>query len=309
MVKKENYIDKYYLKEFKNYLIANDKSEKTIKTYLDNVILFIEFFNEMNIDDFHPSIVTHIDIIDYRSYCQTTFNLSVSSINIRIASLKSYFSWLKIEGIIDKDVTINIKKLKDARTKEAKSFSEKTYRALRRLYYREGIELHICIFELLSKCGLRVGELVNLKLDDIEMNFNENNDIRKGTIEVIGKGNKYRSIPLHKDARKAIINWIKVREKRKSDSPYLLISERKNRKKFTTNGIYRIVKKYHEKLGIDDVYSVHSYRHYFCRTLLKNGADLSTVAALAGHSSAVVTSQIYTLPNAKEKQDAISKLL
>ncbi|SHH76892.1 integrase/recombinase XerC [Caloranaerobacter azorensis DSM 13643] len=307
MIKRDKYIDKYYLKEFKEYLLANDRSEKTIKTYLDNVILFIEYFNDMEIEEFNPAVITPIDILDYRSYCQTILNLSVSSINIRIASLKSYFSWLKIEGIIDKDITVNIKKLKDARIKEPKSFDEKTYRALRRLYYREGNELHICIFELLSKCGLRASELVNLKLDDIKMNFNENGDIRQGTLEVIGKGNKYRSIPLHKDVRKAIMNWIKIRKKRKINSPYLLISERKD--KFTTNGIYRIIKKYHEKLQLDSNYSIHTYRHYFCRTLIKNGADLSTVAALAGHNSAVVTSQIYTIPNEKEKQDVIEKFL
>lgn len=307
--KRGSYIDKYYLSEFKRYLLENDHAAKTINNYLDNVILFIEYFDQMESDKFAPIIITAIDILDYRSYCcycQTVLKLSISSINIRIASLKAYFSWLQIEKIIDVDPAAKIKKLKDSRNREPKSFDEKAFRALSRLYYREGNPLNVCIFQILSKCGLRANELVKLTLGNIKMNFNENEDIRQGYLEFYGKGNKFRSIPLHKDARKAITEWMKIREKKKLDIPYLLISERKN--EFTTSGIYRIIKNYHSKLGLDGTYTVHSYKHYFCRTLLKNGVGLSTVAALAGHSSGLITSQIYTIPNSQDKLDAIDNL-
>jgi len=306
MPKRDLYLEKYYLKDFKEYLIENDKSTKTINSYLDNVILFIEYFEKMEIDEFNPVIVTAIDIQDYRSYCQNTLRLGVASVNIRIASLKSYFSYLLIEKLIEKDPSVKVKKIKDSRIKTPHAFDEKTFRALRRLYYREGHPLHILICELLSKCGLRCGELTNLTIDDIHMNMDENIEApRTGEILVRGgKGNKARSIPLHKDVRIAIINWLKIRSLKKVDSPYLLISERKD--KFTTNGIYRIVMGYHKKLQLDAHYTVHSYRHYFCKQLLQV-TDLVNVSFLAGHSSINIT-RSYTTPTKKQLEEAVSKL-
>ncbi|MDU1350586.1 tyrosine-type recombinase/integrase [uncultured Clostridium sp.] len=306
MPKRDLYMEKYYLNEFKEYLIENDKSIRTLNNYVDNVILFIEYFEQMETDKFDPKIITAIDIQDYRSYCQNNLRLGVASVNIRIASLKAYFSYLYLEKIIEKDPSSKIRKIKDTRPKEPKAFDEKTFRALRRLYYRHGNPLHILIMELLSKCGLRASELISLTLEDISMNMDQNIDTpRAGEILIRGgKGNKTRSIPLHKDVRNAIINWLKIRSCKKVDSPYLLISERKDR--FTTNGIYRIVMGYHQKLQLDTHYTVHSYRHYFCKQLLKV-TDISTVASLAGHSS-ITTTQLYTIPDKKALEDAISKI-
>lgn len=287
-------------------MIENDKSIRTINNYIDNVILFIEYFEQMETDKFDPKIITTIDIQDYRSYCQNNLRLGVASINIRIASLKAYFSYLYLAKVIEKDPSAKIKKISDGRIREPKAFDEKTFRALRRLYYRHGNPLHILIMELLSKCGVRVSELVALTLEDISMNMSENIDTpRTGEILIRGgKGNKARSIPLHKDVRIAIINWMEIRNRKKIDSPYLLISERKD--KFTSNGIYRIVMGYHQKLQLDTHYTVHSYRHYFCKQLLQV-TDISTVASLAGHSS-ITTTQLYTTADKKSREDAISKI-
>jgi len=305
MQKRELYLNKYFLSEFRNYLLEDDKSQRTTNNYLDNVILFIEYFGQMENKEFNPAIITPIDITDYRSFCQTTLNLGIASINLRIASLKSYFSFLYLDKKIEKNPTEKIKKLKDGRILEPKAFDEKTFRTLRRLYYRESNALHICIFELLCRCGLRLSELVNLQISDIKMNMDLNGDTpRTGELIVHGKGNKIRIIPLHKDVRIAIINWLQLRKMKKIDCPYLLISERKN--KFTPNGIYRIVMKYHAKLTLDDHYTVHSYRHYLCKKLLKI-TDISTVAKLAGHSS-ITTTQRYTAADKKDMEDAINKL-
>ena len=306
MPKRDLYLEKYYLKEFKEYLIENDKSVKTVNCYLDNVILFIQYFEKMEIDEFNPVIITAIDIQDYRSYCQNTLRLGVASVNIRIDSLKAYFSYLLLAKIIEKDPSFKVKKIKDSRIRTPHTFDEKTFRTLRRLYYRESNPLHILICELLSKCGLRCGELTNLTLDDIHMTMDEDIETpRTGEILIRGgKGNKARIVPLHKDVRIAIINWLKIRSLKKVDSPYLLISERKE--KFTTNGIYRIVMGYHKKLQIDEHFSVHTYRHYFCKQLLKF-TDITTVANLAGHSS-IITTQGYTTPTKEQLEETISKL-
>ena len=305
MQKRELYLEKCFLNEFKEYLTEEDKAIRTINDYLDNVILFIEYFNQMETEEFNPSIIVPVDIIDYKSFCQTTLNLGIASINLRIASLKSYFSFLYLDEKIEKNPTEKIKKLKDGRILEPKAFDEKTFRTLRRLYYRESNPLHICIFELLCCCGLRLSELVSIQINDIRMNMNLDGDTpRTGELIVHGKGDKIRIIPLNKDVRIAIINWLQLRKMKKIDCPYLLISERKN--KFTPNGIYRIIMKYHSKLDLDENYAVHSYRHYFCKKLLKV-TDISTVAKLAGHSS-ITTTQRYTAADKKDMEDAINKL-
>lgn len=306
MQKRELYMDKFYLNKFKNYLQENDKSEKTINNYIDNVILFTQYFNQTESEEFDPLIVTSIDIKDYRSYCQTTLKLGVASINLRIASVKSYFNYLYLDKITTKNPSLNIKKIKDNRMLEPKAFSENIYRKLRREYYRSGNPLHILIFELLSHCGLRANELVNITLEDINMNMDIKNDTpRTGELTVQGKGNRIRVIPLHKDVRIAIINWIDIRKHKKIDSSYLLISERND--KYTTNGIYRIIMKYHSKLNLEQHYTVHSYRHYFCKhLLLEANVNISTVSALAGHAS-IVTTHKYTIATKKDMDDAINR--
>ena len=209
----------------------------------------------------------------------------------------------ELEKYIETNPAESVKKIKDGRIYEPKSFDERTYRTLRRLYYRESNPQHILIFELLTKCGLRISELIDLMIKDINMNFNVDTPRTGKLIIRNGKGLKSREIPLHNDVRTALINWISLRKKMKVDTPYLLISERK--KKYTTNGIYRIVKKYHQKLNIEE-YSPHSYRHFFCKQLLQN-TDISTVARLAGHSSISVT-QRYVTASKQDMEDAISKL-
>lgn len=306
MQKRELYMDKFYLNKFKTYLQENDKSEKTINNYIDNVILFTQYFIQMESEEFNPLIITPIDIKDYRSYCQTTLKLGVASINLRIASVKSYFNYLYLDKIITKNPSLNIKKIKDNRMLEPKAFNESTFRKLRREYYRSGNPLHIVIFELLSHCGLRANELVNIRLEDINMNMDIKNETpRTGELTVLGKGNKIRVIPLHKDVRIAIINWINIRNLKKADSSYLIISERLDR--YTTNGIYRIVMKYHCKLNLDQHYTVHSYRHYFCKHLLSEAdVNISTVSALAGHAS-IATTHKYTIATKKDMDDAINR--
>ncbi len=91
----------------------------------------------------------------------------------------------------------------------------------KRYVHKSHKELWIVVFELLSKTGVRVSELINIRLDDIAINE------RSGNLRVIGKNQKERDIPLHLDARKAITPYMEVRNKAFINSEYLLISERK----------------------------------------------------------------------------------
>lgn len=296
-MKRDLYINKYFLDKFKIYLFESDKAETTCNLYLDNIIKFIDWFEESEADIFHVTKITTIDIRDYRSYLQSK-NEKVSTINNKIASLKSYFSFLYTNKYIIKDPCESIKRLKSLVLPKAKSYDEKTYRAIRREIYRSNNELHICIWELLNKTGIRVSELCNLKLNDITITE------RTARIQILGKGNKIRNLKLHLDAKNAILDYLKIRNIIIVNNDYLLLSERKC--KFTRSAIWKILDKYSSRVGCH--ISPHQSRHYFCRTLLKNGIDIATVAALAGHSNSLVTAKTYTLSNQEDQDNGIDTL-
>lgn len=290
----------FYLDEFATYLMSIDKSDSTIKTYIEHVQAFAKWFEETNGINFDPIVVTEIDIRDMRSYLQGTRHLKETTINLRLASLKSYFEFLEGEKYIKNNPAKAIKKIKIQSPAAPKSLDEQTYRALRRHIYRGGNKAHIAMFEIFTRCGVRNFELINIHIADIDITE------RKGNLKVIGKQNKVRHIPLHRDVRDAINNWMTIRKNIKTEYDNLFISERKT--PYTRSGIWKIFKKYCAQIGITDV-TIHSFRHYFCRTLLKNGVDISIVAQLAGHASGYVTAQVYTIPRQEELEAAIETLI
>lgn len=290
----------FYLDEFATYLMSIDKSDSTIKTYIEHVQAFAKWFEETNGINFDPIVVTEIDIRDMRSYLQGTRHLKETTINLRLASLKSYFEFLEGEKYIKNNPAKAIKKIKIQSPAAPKSLDEQTYRALRRHIYRGGNKAHIAMFEIFTRCGVRNLELINIRIADIDITE------RKGNLKVIGKQNKVRYIPLHRDVRDAINNWMTIRKNIKTKYDNLFISERKT--PYTRSGIWKIFKKYCAQIGITDV-TIHSFRHYFCRTLLKNGVDISIVAQLAGHASGYVTAQVYTIPRQEELEAAIETLI
>ena len=290
----------FYLDEFATYLMSIDKSDSTIKTYIEHVQAFAKWFEETNGINFDPIVVTEIDIRDMRSYLQGTRHLKETTINLRLASLKSYFEFLEGEKYIKNNPAKAIKKIKIQSPAAPKSLDEQTYRALRRHIYRGGNKAHIAMFEIFTRCGVRNFELINIRIADIDITE------RKGNLKVIGKQNKVRHIPLHRDVRDAINNWMEIRKNVKTECDNLFISERKT--PYTRSGIWKIFKKYCAQIGITDV-TIHSFRHYFCRTLLKNGVDISIVAQLAGHASGYVTAQVYTIPRQEELEAAIETLV
>ena len=290
----------FYLDEFTTYLMSINKSDSTIKTYIEHVQAFAKWFEETNGINFDPIVVTEIDIRDMRSYLQGTRHLKETTINLRLASLKSYFEFLEGEKYIKNNPAKAIKKIKIQSPAAPKSLDEQTYRALRRHIYRCGNKAHIAMFEIFTRCGVRNFELINIHIADIDITE------RKGNLKVIGKQNKVRHIPLHRDVRDAINNWMEIRKNVKTECDNLFISERKT--PYTRSGIWKIFKKYCAQIGITDV-TIHSFRHYFCRTLLKNGVDISIVAQLAGHASGYVTAQVYTIPRQEELEAAIETLI
>ncbi|MGL4908176.1 MAG: tyrosine-type recombinase/integrase, partial [Bacteroidales bacterium] len=142
------------------------------------------------------------------------------------------------------------------------------------------------MIEMLYSCGLRVSELVNLKVSNIYY--------EKGFLRVIGKGNKERLVPM---GRKAIVSLKLYMEKRctekiqKNFDNIVFLSQRGT--KLTTVMVFLIVKKLSQKAGITKNISPHSFRHSFATHLIDGGADLRAVQEMLGHES-ITTTEIYT---------------
>jgi site-specific recombinase XerD len=170
---------------------------------------------------------------------------------------------------------------------------------LMRAVYKEEIVRDIAIMELLLNTGLRVGEVEELRVDDIEITD------RKGNLIVRqGKGGKFRVVPLNKDVRRALTDY--NNERSQIDTTALFVSKRKQR--LTANAIWRLVKKYGELAGLLEVHP-HSLRHTFgTRLVREHNIDLVTAAQLMGHSS-VQTTAIYTRATQVDLDNAVERLI
>ena len=141
------------------------------------------------------------------------------------------------------------------------------------------------MLEIIYATGLRVSELVNLKIYDI--------DINEALVRTMGKGSKERIIPIGEYAIEAIKNYLKVRGSflKKEINDYLFLNN--HGKKMTRQGFFKILKKIAKEKNIKKEISPHTLRHSFATHMINNGADLKTIQELLGHSD-ISTTQIYT---------------
>lgn len=289
--------NKLYLREFQAYLICLDRSNTTIKVYSEHVTEFSKWFEKFNSMEFDVCIITEVDLRDFRSYLQDSKRLKPTSVNLKLASLKNYFHFLSEEKIISKNPAANIKKVKIQNLPEAKSPDEQFFKALRREILRFGNPSHYLMLCLMGYNGLRVSELASLRLSDLKLG-------NKSYVTITGKGNKNRTIAIHSEVKSAYQEYIEIRKRLRTNYDNVFISQRKV--PYTRTAIWKIIHRYSKRLG--NPISCHSLRHYFCRSLLRKGVDISSISILAGHSSPFITGKIYTVPKQDELDDAISKL-
>ena len=156
-----------------------------------------------------------------------------------------------------------------------------------------------CILEVLYSCGLRVSELVNLKISDLFLD--------EQFIRVFGKGSKQRLIPIGEPAIRAIRLYREIRDAgpvQKAAEDILFLNRRGG--KLTREMIFHIVKEQSAAAGIQKNVSPHTFRHSFATHLVENGADLRVVQQMLGHES-ILTTEIYTHIDTRKWQDTILK--
>ncbi len=209
-----------------------------------------------------------------------------STITRKISSLKQFFKYLLENGAIKESPTASFSAPRIVRYHPHYLSVNEIERII------GGIETESmagkrdrAIIELLYGSGLRISELIDLKISDIEM--------EAGFIRVTGKGSKQRLVPLGEYARKAVDDYWLAREQQKPPVVSNSVVINKIGKKFSRVGLWKIVRKIVAKAGITKKVTPHTFRHSFATHMLEGGADLRIVQEMLGHAD-ISTTQIYT---------------
>jgi integrase/recombinase XerD len=273
--------------EYFEYLrVEKSLSKNTLNSYTGDLIDFVEYCQTQKLEK--PEDISRQVINSYIRHIRSR-NLSASTVNRKMVSLKSWFGWLNSTGIIETDPTISLEQPRIER------FLPKvlTQKEIESLIHQCKNPLEAAIVELLYSSGLRVSEVVNLKTANINLN--------SGYLRCTGKGEKERLIPLGKQLRYALNIYLREREKQPASDefPDLLFVNSKG-KKLTRQEVWKLIKRLSQKLNKD--VTPHTLRHSFATHLLENGADLRVVQELLGHAD-ISTTQVYTHVSKKRLKD------
>ena len=262
--------------EYLEYLeLEKGLSQNTLDAYrrdLEN------FSDSTGVDDIHS-----VDRLIINSYIRELKEKKYAPTSIirKVASLRGFFKWAASVGILDKN---------PASTLEQPKVPQRlpkviTVKEVEELLHNNLTPLQHVVIELLYSCGLRVSELVNLKINDI--------DLASKYVRCVGKGSKERIIPIGETAKKVVKEYLPTRDllvkKYNLNTKRLLILD--NGRLITRQDVYSFI--HAQGKLINKNISPHTLRHSFATHLLENGADLRIVQELLGHSD-VSTTQLYT---------------
>ncbi len=271
---------------FKTYLqLEKNLSKNTMDAYLHDLEKLSQFNDAFNLE-LSPQEFTLKHLREFIGWLNE-MGLSAFSQARIISGVKAFFDYLLHEDIIVNSPAELIESPRLARTlpdilAEAEIESIINFIDLSRPFAHR----NRAMVEILYSCGLRVSELVGLKLTDI---YKEEKFIR-----IVGKGNKERLVPIGKIALKQIDNYMAERKLVTSDAASENILFLNNRRKpISRVMVFLIIKKLVRDAGINKIISPHTFRHSFATALIENGADLRAVQAMLGHSS-ITTTEIYT---------------
>ncbi|VUZ23641.1 Tyrosine recombinase XerD [Acetobacterium wieringae] len=285
---------------YEDHLLEDGKGSATIASYTGDIKGFLQWMDDKKLP--FDGKLTRLSITSYRKHLQEG-NYRINTINKKINSLHSFNHFLMAAGYCQ-ELVVHPKrdKIKVAHGSEAEVtvFSEAELETI--LFHLENKD-HVSlrdktIIYTLLYAGLRVSELVSLKLKEL--------DFLTMNLKVVGKGGKYREVPLKPELAETIKAYLEDERKNSpfATSEYLLVTQRSGRMDADT--VNKVLKKLGQKLNM--TIFPHKFRHTFCTRLLKKGADLTTVAKLAGHASIQTTASFYINTSREDKQEAVGLL-
>ncbi len=279
--------------KFITYLSSEKRfSEYTIKSYTTDLKQFISFLSS------EFQIIDEINEISFqiiRTWIASLLEkgLSPRSVNRKISTLKTYFKFLIREGELVENPMMKVVAPKSKKRLPVFIEEDQIASLLNEVQFEEGFvgQRNRLIIELFYVTGIRLSELINIKISDVDFN--------NQSIKVLGKRNKERIIPLSSTTINSLNNFIENNQK----NDFLFTNL--DGMKLYTKLVYRLVNKYIAKISSVNKKSPHILRHTFATHMLNNGADINAIKELLGHANLSAT-QVYT-HNTIEKLKTVYK--
>ena len=285
----------------KSLEVEKGYSVNTLIAYRNDLQQFYRFLKEQSSGKTAVASwpdVTKQDLIAFILFLKGEREYSSATVARKVAAVKSFFHYMLTERAINEDPSATLdspkvrKYLPKAITKEE---VDRLLAAPGSIDSPRG-RRDRAILELLYATGMRVSEVVNLNVGDV--------DPASGTVRCVGKGNKERVIPIYERAIRAVEDYLdraRFQLIKQPDEKALFLNHRGDR--LTRQGLWLIIKRYVEQLGIKTPVTPHTLRHSFATHLLNGGADLRNVQELLGHAN-ISTTQVYTQVSSERLRSA-----
>ncbi len=274
------------LEDYLQYIRAEAKSPCTIIAYTRDLRQFGQYLERFFEGGQVRSAEINAQMV--RDFLRHLHEAQVGNRSLarKIAALNSFFRYLKLTGRIGKNPLDRVKRPKFEK-KLPRHFTEQEMLELLRLPDLESLYglRNRAILELLYSSGLRISELADLQLNDI--------DLHRGMLRVIGKGGKERLVPVGKQALAAIQGYLPVRAKLRTDESSERLFLTKSGKDFDQRQLTNILSRYFLQIARQKGFSPHTLRHSFATHMLARGADLRAVQSMLGHAN-LSTTEVYT---------------
>ena len=267
------------LNDYINYIsLERQLSKNTVDGYKRDLTAFFKYINKSYKN------ISSKDIDNYISYMNKTS--SPKTINRHIVSIKNYFRFLERKEKIKINPCSNIVGVKFKKSIPHVLSEEEIDKLLDIKVIDAKTSRNKAMLELMYSSGLRISELLNLNLNDIDLDNN--------FVKCFGKGSKERIIPISDFATDALIEYINIYRKtllKDKESDILFLNMHGN--KLSRQGFFKILKELALEKGIKRDFSPHTIRHSFATHLLNHGADLRSIQTMLGHEN-ITTTEIYT---------------
>lgn len=276
-----------YIQEYENYLkLERSLSANSVEAYVRDVSKLKQFL-ELSGEKITPLQITMVELQNFTEYINDLGMSAFSQARI-ISGIKSFYKFLLYEGELDHDPTELLEAPKLGRKLPDTLSVDEIDQILAAIDHStpEGMR-NRAMLETLYSSGLRVSELIGLKMSNVHFDV--------GFLRIFGKGSKERLVPIGKEALKYIkiyMEEVRVHLDIKSGNESFMFLNR-NGRQLSRQMVFIVIKNLVEKAGIQKAISPHTFRHSFATHLIEGGADLRAVQEMLGHES-ITTTEIYT---------------
>ena len=271
------------IQAFLTDLEAAQRSAHTLRSYHDDMALFSRYLEENQKAGSDPTTADPLRLRRYSAWLSSE-GYAASTIARRLASLRSFYRYLRRRGSVAADPTSGLRNPKQAQRLPRLLRIDEVIRLLDAIPVQTAPGVRDrAMLETLYGGGLRVSELVGLNLDDI--------DFESDLLRIRGKGRRERLTPVGRMALRWIKHYLPIREPKTAGEPAVFLNRYGTR--LTTRSVGRLLEDHLARAGLTSAASPHTLRHSFATHLLDRGADLRSVQELLGHRN-LTTTQIYT---------------